>query len=243
MNNILITGASSGIGLQTFLKAIQQSIHPIAAVRDPEKFISRVSAITNISKNQFQTIKLDLRDDNSVETFAQRLKQQSNSIDHLVLNAGFIKTSPALMTTSDSIIDHLKVNYVSNIAIAQSIVKSYYLRKKKGSIVAISSSAAIDANSGRLAYAASKAAFSTAIRVMSRELGRVNIRCNVIAPGLTDTDLMRNSTDDDQIDIFAQTLSLGRVGTPTEIADVILYLCSDNASYITGQVISVDGGI
>ena len=107
----------------------------------------------------------------------------------------------------------------------------------------MSSSAAIDANPGRLAYASSKAALSTALRVFSKELGKINVRCNIVAPGLTDTKLMRNSTEKNQIDDFINSLSLKRVGKPHEIASTILFLCEDESSFMTGQVISVDGGI
>ena len=125
----------------------------------------------------------------------------------------------------------------------QSLTKAYFIKKRSGSIVAVSSSAAIDANPGRLAYASSKAALSTALRVFSKELGKINVRCNIVAPGLTDTKLMRNSTEKNQIDDFINTLSLKRVGKPNEIASTILFLCEDESSFMTGQVICVDGGI
>ena len=78
---------------------------------------------------------------------------------------------------------------------------------------------------------------------MSKELGKIGIRCNVITPGLTETKLMRESTDTDQIDTFIENISLKRLGNADEIADLIHYLSSDQASFITGQVISADGGI
>ena len=103
--------------------------------------------------------------------------------------------------------------------------------------------AAIDANPGRLAYASSKAALSTALRVFSKELGKINVRCNIVAPGLTNTKLMKNSTEQKQIEDFINTLSIKRVGKPEEIANTILFLCEEESSFITGQIISVDGGI
>ena len=94
-----------------------------------------------------------------------------------------------------------------------------------------------------MAYAASKSALSTAIRVLSKELGRIKIRANVVAPGLTDTKLMRNSTEPEQINKFINELSLKKLGKADEIAKLIHFLSSEESSFITGQVISIDGGI
>ena len=121
--------------------------------------------------------------------------------------------------------------------------KSFFIKQKAGTIVAVSSSAAIDANEARMAYAASKSALSTAIRVLSKELGRIQIRANVVAPGLTDTKLMRNSTEPDQINKFINELSLKKLGKANEIAKLIHFLSSEDSSFITGQIISIDGGI
>ena len=116
-------------------------------------------------------------------------------------------------------------------------------KTKSGSIVNISSSAAHEGNVGRSAYASSKSAFETMSKVMSRELGRYNIRVNSIAPGLTDTEMMKSSTPKKFLDETIARLSLNRVAQPKEIANVILFLASDLSSYITGQTIRVDGGM
>ena len=147
------------------------------------------------------------------------------------------------MTTKSNIEKHLNINFISQVLIAQSISKSFFIKQKKGTIVAVSSSAAIDANEARMAYASSKSALSTAIRVLSKELGKINIRANTVAPGLTDTKLMQNSTQPDQINKFINELSIKRLGRAEEIASLIHFLSSDDSSFITGQVISIDGGI
>jgi 3-oxoacyl-[acyl-carrier protein] reductase len=115
--------------------------------------------------------------------------------------------------------------------------------KKGGSIINISSSAAIEGNEGRVSYASSKSAVITFGQVISRELGRYNIRVNTIAPGLTETDMMRESTPDDVLKRTLDRVSLHRVAKPEEIADTVLFLSSDLSSYITGQVLRVDGGM
>jgi len=242
MKYMLITGASSGIGFETFSKCFRNNIYPIAVIRNYEKFKNNLFH-QNLQNNKFSLINCDLEDINAVENIVNEVKKITKKLDHLVINAGFIETSAALMTTKSNIEKHLNINFISQILIAQSISKSFFIKQKKGSIVAISSSAAIDANEARMAYAASKSALSTAIRVLSKELGKINIRANIVAPGLTDTKLMQNSTNRDQIDKFINELSIKRLGRPEEIASLIHFLSSDESSFITGQIISIDGGI
>ncbi len=242
MKYMLITGATSGIGFETFIQCFKKNIYPIALVRNIKSFKNNLTN-ANLRNNQYATITCDLEDMNSVENIVKEVKKITKKLDHLVLNAGFIETSAALMTPKLNIEKHLNINFISQILIAQSIAKSFFIKQKAGTIVAVSSSAAIDANEARMAYAASKSALSTAIRVLSKELGRIQIRANVVAPGLTDTKLMRNSTEPDQINKFINELSLKKLGRADEIANLIHFLSSEDSSFITGQIISIDGGI
>ena len=117
------------------------------------------------------------------------------------------------------------------------------IKNKKGSIVYISSSSALDGNEGRSAYSSSKAAIIAQAKVLSRELGIHNIRVNSIAPGLTDTDMMKENHKKELVSEVLSRTSLKKAANPREIANVILFLSSDLASYITGQNIRVDGGM
>ena len=117
------------------------------------------------------------------------------------------------------------------------------MKQRFGNIINVSSSAALYANRGRVAYASSKAALITATKVLAKELGPYNIRANVIAPGLTDTEMMKNSTSEDALNETTGRLCLKRVAEPDEIAKSILFLSSDLSSYVTGHVLRVDGGM
>ena len=117
------------------------------------------------------------------------------------------------------------------------------IKNKKGNIVYISSSSALDGNEGRSAYATSKAAIIAQAKVLSRELGVHNIRVNSIAPGLTNTDMMKENHQKEIVNEVLSRTSLRRVADPKEIANVVLLLSSDLTSYITGQNIRVDGGM
>ena len=116
--------------------------------------------------------------------------------------------------------------------------------EKESSIIFISSSSATDSNIGRSAYSSSKASINSLSKSLSKELGALKIRVNTIEPGLTDTDMMRNNTSKDTIEMMIkQNISLKRIGSPEEIANVALFLASDLSSYVTGQVIRADGGL
>lgn len=117
------------------------------------------------------------------------------------------------------------------------------MKEKKGSIINISSSSAIEANEGRSAYSASKSALTILSKSISREMGSSNIRINTIAPGLTDTDMMKKNTPEKILNTTIERLSIKRIAKKEEIANVALFLASDLSSYITGQTISVDGGM
>ena len=117
------------------------------------------------------------------------------------------------------------------------------IKNKKGSILYISSSSALDGNEGRSAYSAAKAAIITQAKVLSREVGVHNIRVNSIAPGLTDTDMMKKNHQMDLVNNIVSRTALKRIAKPKEIANVVLLLSSDLANFITGQNIRVDGGM
>jgi len=126
--------------------------------------------------------------------------------------------------------------------LTQYILKSM-MKNKRGSILYISFSSAFDGNIGRSAYAAAKSAIIAQSKVLSRELGKFNIRVNVLAPGLTDTEMMKKNTPDKDLQEIIAITSLKRVGNPEEIANAALIISSDYSSYITGQVLRVDGGM
>ena len=145
------------------------------------------------------------------------------------------------MTPLSKVKEMFDINFFSMFQFTQGIVKS--MVKNGGSVVNISSSAAIEGNEGSVSYASSKSAVITFGQVISRELGGNNIRINTIAPGLTETEMMKGSTPDDVLERTLDRVSLHRIAKPKEIANVVLFLASDLSSYMTGQVLRVDGGM
>ena len=116
------------------------------------------------------------------------------------------------------------------------------ISKKQGSIIFLSSKAATDYVSGRLAYSASKSSLINTTKILSKELGRYKIRVNAIAPGLIDTDMSKSQLNEDEINEVIKTIPLKRMGTSENVADLVTFLCSEKSSYINGQLIKVDGG-
>ena len=157
-------------------------------------------------------------------------------------NAGVIFTSLFQMTPVNKMKEVFEINYFSQMLLTQSITK-IMTRQKCGRIVNISSSAAIEGNEGRTAYASSKAAMIASTKVMAKELAIYNISVNAIAPGLTETDMMQGSTPKEALEYTLQRISMKRVGKPEEIANVALFLSSELSTYMTGQVLRVDGGM
>jgi 3-oxoacyl-[acyl-carrier protein] reductase len=125
--------------------------------------------------------------------------------------------------------------------LTQYIVK-LMLKYKKGSIINVSSITGIDGNAGQLSYASSKAALIAATKTLSKELAPKGIRINAVAPGVIDTDMIKTMTNE-QLNKFINKTSLQYIGIPSSVAKPILFLASDLSSYITGQVIRIDGGI
>ena len=241
---IVITGGLSGIGLET-LKLIQNN-NPVSKIiitsREFEFGYKKFKQLFPESNN-IKLLELDLSKDQSVSNFLNEIKQTCKKVTALILNAGFIETSPCLMTSQSSIENHLKINYTNNIKIIQFVIRKFMLKQRHASVVNISSSAAKYANGGRMAYAASKAAMTVAIKVMSRELAQKNITFNSISPGLTESKLMRNSTKEEHIKDYLKAVDNKRIAMPSEIAYLISFLISDKNTHITGQDISIDGGI
>ena len=146
------------------------------------------------------------------------------------------------MTSKKKFEEIFNINFFSQSLFTQYIIKSM-IKNKEGSITFISSTPATDGNIGRSAYVASKASINSLTKVLSKELGSYNIRVNAIAPGLTDTDMMKENTPEKFVKETINSTSLKRIGNPKEIANVALFLSSEMANYVTGQVLRVDGGM
>ena len=239
----VITGCSRGIGIEILKTFSKNGADIFACVRNiDDKFILLIDEIKKQYKNKIIPLEIDLSDQEKVKNCAKRILESNEPVDILVNNAGTITTSLFQMTSSNKLRELFEINFFSQSTFTQYLVKSM-IKNKKGNIINISSSSAIDGDQGRSAYAASKAALITQSKVLSRELGKHNIRVNIVAPGLTETEMMTQNHSKDLIDETIKKISLNRTGKPAEIANVVLFLSCNLSSYITGQVLRVDGGM
>ena len=239
----VLTGCNKGIGKEILKLFSENKAKVYACVRKiDDGFLQDIKALEKKNHNKIIPIKFDLNNEIEVKNAANQIIKSEKKIDIIVNNAGSIHTSIFQMTSSKVIKEIFEVNFFSQSIFTQSLIK-LMIKNNKGSIVFISSSSGIDGNEGRSAYSSSKAAINILAKTLSKELGKFNIRVNAIAPGLTDTDMMKKNTPDNILNDVVSSVSLKRVAKPVEIANVALLLSSDLMSYVTGQVIRVDGGM
>ena len=239
----VVTGCNRGIGKKILEVFSANGATVFACVRNiDEEFKSFLNELKQKFNNQIIPIQFDLNDEKKIKEAANSILTSNKSIDILVNNAATIHTSIFQMTSVKKLKELFEVNFFSQTIFTQYILKSM-IKNKKGSIVYISSSSALDGNEGRSAYSSAKAAIIAQAKVLSRELGVHNIRVNSIAPGLTNTDMMKKNHQEEIVNEIVSRISLRRIANPEEIANVVLLLSSDLTSYITGQVIRVDGGM
>jgi 3-oxoacyl-[acyl-carrier protein] reductase len=240
--NVIITGCNKGIGKATLECFAKSGANIFACIRSNDKnFKNFVSQLKKKYKIKINTIQLDLSNKSSILKCIDQINKVSRDIDIVINNAGMLFNSLFLMTSEKQIKQIFEVNYFSQIYFTQMILKGM-IKKKSGNIIFVSSTSGINGDYGRFAYSSTKAAIINTAKTLSKELSSFNIRVNSISPGLTDTDLMKQNTKENIIQEEVNKISLKRVASVNEIAKTILFLASENSSYINGQNIIVDGG-
>jgi 3-oxoacyl-[acyl-carrier protein] reductase len=239
---VIVTGTAKGMGRKMVEAFAANGANVFAHARtETEEHKAFCADLAEKYGVQVMTLYFDLRDVDAMKEAIKIIRGTKFPIDGLVNNAGITYNSLFQMTNMEELRNQMEVNFFAPFLFTQYISK-LMTRNKKGSIVSISSSAALDGNSGKSAYGASKAALLTMTMCISEELAASGIRANVICPGVTATDML--STMPDYImDIQKEATFLKKVGEPVDIANAALYLLSDYSSYVTGQVIRVDGGV
>lgn len=239
----IITGCNRGIGEKILEKFSSSGANIFACTRKKNsEFESKISELARKYKIKIIPIYFDFADSEEIKSAAKKILDSGEAIDILVNNAGIIDVSIYQMTSIKKLKDMFEINFFSQTIFTQNIIKSM-IRNKSGSIINLASITALDGNEGRSAYGASKSALIAQMKTLSKEVGIFNIRVNCIAPGLIDTEMLSKNTPKNIIENMKNKISLRRVGNPEEIADVALFLSSNLSTYISGQVIRVDGGM
>lgn len=239
----LITGCNRGIGKAIMEKFAANGANIWACVRKENSIFSANIAKLKKEKNvDITPLYFDITDIEQMKKAVKIVRSSNKNVDILVNNAGVIFAALFQMTSMKTMQEMFEVNFYSQLQLTQYVTK-IMVKYNFGSIINISSIVAIEANEGRIAYAASKAALITATKVMAKELAVNRIRVNAIAPGIICTDMMTKSIPKEVLQKTLARICMKRVGEPEEIANTALFLASEQASYITGQVIKVDGGM
>lgn len=240
--NAIITGARSGIGLATLQLFAKNGCNCWAVVhREDPEFLNKMQTWEKENQIWIKPVYMELDNSDSIKQGMKDILSEKLSVDILVNAAGIVSPNRLFtMTKMEDIKRVMDVNFFSAIELTQLVCRPM-MRQRKGSIINIASIAAWGEDTSQMEYAASKAAMVIATKKLARELGSAGIRVNAVAPGLTQTKMLDVLEDEAEVQI-KKGLGLHRFGTPEEIAEVCLFLASDNSSYVTGETIKVDGG-
>lgn len=234
----LVTGTSRGIGNKIALVFAQNG----ATVYANAKNKGSIDGLLERSKKMTGIILpavFDVRDTASAKAEIIKIRNESGKLDCLVNNAGITQDALIGMIREKEMHDVFDVNVFAVMELIQ-LAARIMMRQKGGSIINLASIMGVNGNRGQLVYSASKGAVIAMTKTAAKELASFNIRVNAVSPGMIDTDMF-HSIGEERVAERLKNIGMGRLGTPTDVANVCIYLASDLSEYVTGQIIGVDG--
>ena len=238
---VVVTGASRGIGKEVALKYAENGYNVA---------INYVSDKTNVEEleKEFKEkgaealiVKADVSKSEQVQEFIKAVIEKYGKIDVLVNNAGITRDMLLMRMKEEDFDKVIEINLKGTFLVTKEVVP-YMMKKRDGKIISLSSVVGVTGNAGQCNYSASKAGIIGFTKSIAKELASRNIRANAVAPGFIDTD-MTNVLSDEVKENINKQIPMRRMGTAREIANVVYFLGSEESSYITGQVINIDGGM
>jgi 3-oxoacyl-[acyl-carrier protein] reductase len=234
----LVTGGGRGIGRAVSLELAKSGFHVVVAFRSNRKAAEETVDSIRRAGGQGETVCFDVADREEAEKQIEALLTRHGSVEVLVNNAGETADSLFALMSHEEWRKVLDTSLQGFFNVTKPVLKKM-ISRKKGCVVTLSSVSARWGHRGQTNYSAAKAGLEGACRSLASEVARLGIRVNAVAPGLIETEMIRDFPKE----MIKQIVPMGRPGLPEEVAKVVRFLCSDDASYITGQVISVNGGM
>ena len=235
--NIILTGATGGIGNSILETLVKAEANVVATGTNDEKL--------NLIKNKYKSInveKFDISKHNDIENFINKVSEKfEGKIDILINNAGITSDNLSIRMKEEEWKKVIDINLTSTFLLSKNAVKKM-LKNKKGKIINITSVVGHTGNIGQANYTASKAGLVAMSKSFALEYGKKNININCVSPGFITTE-MTNKIDQNYKEILKSRIPLARFGEPKEVANTVLFLCSNLSDYITGETIHVNGGM
>ncbi|MFZ2399824.1 MAG: 3-oxoacyl-ACP reductase FabG [Smithella sp.] len=234
----IITGASRGIGRATAIELAKTGYFVIINFKSNEAAAQETLNLVQSAGGDGEISQFDVADNTQTKNAVKAITERHKNIQVLINNAGITADGLFMLLGEDEWDSVINTSLKGFYNMTKPVLREM-VRKKRGSIVSVSSLSALMPNRGQANYAAAKAGIIAASRALATEVARFGIRVNLVAPGLIETDMVKEAP----VEQIKQIIPMARLGKPEEVANVIRFLCSDDASYITGQVIGINGGI
>jgi 3-oxoacyl-[acyl-carrier protein] reductase len=234
----LITGASKGIGQAICVELAKSGYRIVVNYKSDEKGAINTLEMVRKEDSDGQIMQFDVSDFDETQSAVDDILKENGSIDVLVNNAGITADGLFIMMPRRDWNAVIDISLSGFYNVTKPVLEKMIVLKR-GSIVSIASIAGLLGNRGQANYSAAKAGLIGASRSVASEVARLGIRVNVVAPGLIETDMIKEAP----VENIKALIPMARIGKPQEVARVVRFLCSDDASYVTGQVISVNGGM
>ena len=242
MKTVLITGGSRGIGKAVAVKYAEngyQIVINYVSVKTDTQALEK--ELKEHGASDVLLVKADVTNSDQVEELVKKAVEKFETIDVLVNNAGITRDNLLIRMTEEEFDKVIETNLKGTYIVTKAVTK-YMMKKRKGSIINLASVVGVSGNAGQCNYSASKAGIIGFTKSIAKELASRNIRANAVAPGFIETDMTNVLSDTVKENIYAQ-IPLKRMGEAKEVAELIYFLGEDTSSYITGQVINIDGGM
>jgi 3-oxoacyl-[acyl-carrier protein] reductase len=234
----LVTGASKGIGRAICVELANSGYRIVVNYMSDEKGAVDTLELVRKSGSDGQIMQFDVSDFNKTQNAVENIFKENGSIDALINNAGITADSLFIMMPRKDWNRVIDISLSGFYNVTRPVLEKMIILKR-GTIVSIASMSGLIGNRGQANYSAAKAGLIGASRSVASEVARLGIRVNVVAPGLIETDMIKEAP----LKNIKTLIPMARIGKPQEVARVVRFLCSEDASYITGQVISVNGGM